>query len=87
MSHLVMDTIFAHAIDVIIAETEIELRRAEWDKLTGRTLSRSDYIKGLLAFCGIELIDYHNARVHRNMKLQRWEIEIRSKYWADRQPH
>lgn len=86
MAHLVMDTIFCHEIDVSISDAAIEIRRTEWEKLTGRTLCRSDYIKGVMAFCGIELMDYHNARVHRNMKAKRFEIEVRSKFWADRQP-
>lgn len=84
--HLMIDTVVIHTLDVRIPDCAIEERRKEWDSLTGHCRCRADYIKGLLAFCGIELMDYHNAQVQRSATVAGYEVAVRSKYWADRQP-
>jgi hypothetical protein len=83
MAHLVMDTIIGHELDVIIRQSEIERRGEEWHKLVVGTLSRSDYIKGLLAFGGLELIEYHTAVVEQTIPAI--AVRVRSKAWALRQ--
>lgn len=80
-----MDTLIGHELDVIIRESEVARRSEEWHKLVVGTLSRSEYIKGLLAFGGLELIEYHSAVVKRSLARQSFEVQVRSKSWAQRQ--
>lgn len=80
-----MDTIIGHELDVIIRESEIARRSDEWHKLVVGTSCRSDYIKGLLAFGGLELIEYHTAVVERSLIAKMFAVHVRSKSWALRQ--
>jgi hypothetical protein len=85
MAHLVMDTIIGHQLEVTIRESEIERRGDEWHKLTVGKFSRSLYIKGLLEFAGIELLDYDTAVVEHNALRQCHIVHVRSKAWGMRQ--
>lgn len=84
--HLMLGIIVAHELEVRITDQDILERQEEWDSLTLRCLCRADYVKGLLSFCGIELLNYHNAVVFRNRSLDCFDVSVRSEYWAERQP-
>jgi hypothetical protein len=91
MAHLVMsDFLVAHEIDLMIPGSEIDARRAEFQKLTGKARCRADYVKGLAAFCGLDLIEYDTADVKweqpKNKDQGRFRVKLRSKYWRDRLP-
>jgi hypothetical protein len=82
--HLVMDTIIAHELELTITQAQIEARQSEWHKALTST-SRSQYIKALMAFVGIELIDYDSAVVHRR-KSGDFVVQVRSVAWALKHP-
>lgn len=80
-----MDTIIGHELEVTIRESDIACRWEEWQKLVVGTFSRSVYIKGLLQFAGIELLDYDTAVVERDLQRKWFRVYVRSKAWALRQ--
>jgi hypothetical protein len=86
MAHLVMDTMIGHELDLMIPESEIARRWEEWQSRVVATRSRSEYVKGLAAFAGLELIEYDSAVVERSIKLKRFDVRVRSRSWASRQP-
>ena len=82
--HLVMDTLISHELELTIPAGEVAARLAEWNRLqTART--RSDYVKGIAEFVGLELIDYDNADVRRDPK-GNFSAKIRSEHWTMRRP-
>jgi hypothetical protein len=85
MAHLVMDTLIAHEVDFVVTETMIAEREAEWRSTTSRTRSKEEYVKAVVAFAGLELIKYEYARIDRSRTTERYTVQLRSQYWADRQ--
>jgi len=79
----VLDQLISHELELTISASEIADRLSEWNGvLTAPT--RADYVKGIAKFCGLELIDYANAAVHRDMK-GNFTAKIRSQSWVARQ--
>ena len=84
--HLVMDTLILHELDVSIPATVIEERRPEWIAMVVTARSRSEYVKGIAAFCGMELIEYDSAVVEQDKQTSHWRLRARSSQWLLRQP-
>lgn len=84
--HLVIDTIIAHELDFTIPQTAIDGRNEEWVTKVLKNRSREEYIKGLAAFVGIDLIKYTFAKVQFDLKQRCWRVELRSAHWASRLP-
>ena len=84
--HLVMDTLILHELDVSIPAAEIQARSADWIAMVVTARSRSDYVKGIAAFCGMELIEYDTAVVEQDKKTHVWRLRARSSQWLLRQP-
>lgn len=84
--HLVIDTIIAHELDFTIPQSDVDARNVEWVTKVLKNRSREEYIKGLAAFVGIDLIKYTFAKVQFDVKRRCWRIELRSAHWANRLP-
>lgn len=83
--HLVMDTLILHEIQVTIPAPDIKARLPEWIATVVTAKCRSDSIKGILAFCGIELLEYDSGIVSKD-KAGNTVVYLRSKQWMLRQP-
>lgn len=84
--HLVIDTIITHELDFTIPQSAVVERSEEWVTKVLKNRSREEYIKGLAAFVGIDLIKYSFAKVTFDVKRRCWLVELRSTHWASRQP-
>lgn len=67
MPHLVIDTLVLHTLELSIPIERVMQRHPEWVDRVERAKTRSDYIKGMLWFCGMELTDYDSALVERTV--------------------
>lgn len=80
-----MDSILvAHEVIFSIPDEAIEARLPEWQKLTVGCKSRSDYVKGVLAFWGLELLEYDTAMISRSIKTGAFSVEVISKVERER---
>ncbi len=80
-----MDSILvAHEVCFSIPDEAVQARLPEWQKLTVGCKSRSDYVKGVLAFWGLELLEYDSAMIQRSIKTSAFSIEIISKTERER---
>lgn len=84
--HLVMDVLIVHELDFIITDEQIADRNEDWVSKVMTTRSRAEYIKGLAWFAGIDLIKYTFAKVTRRPHADWFSVEIRSAFWASKQP-
>lgn len=85
MAHLNLDTLILHELELSIADETIEERRPEWNAvLTAKC--REHFVKGVVAFCGMELLDYETADIRRNQAAAKLDVKIRSKNWVALQP-
>jgi hypothetical protein len=84
--HLVFDTIIAHELDFTIPQSVIDERSEEWVTKVLKNSSREEYIKGLAAFMGIDLIKYTFAKVTHDTKARLFRVELRSAHWASKLP-
>lgn len=85
MAHLVMDTLILHELHLDISDQVIVERQEEWTQVLTAT-SRSDYIKGLLRFCGMELLDYDTAIVRRLPDRAMYSVQLLSEQANLRKP-
>jgi hypothetical protein len=85
MAHLVMDTLIAHELELRIPVEAIMERLPEWNATVLTARSRSEYIKGMAAFCGLELLTYEVADVRR-LKNGSFVVKVYSDQWVMRQP-
>ena len=81
--HLVLGTLIVHELDLSISAETIAARFDEWKKVM-TAKSRSDYVKGMFAFAGMELLDYDHADVRRDLK-GNFRAQVRSQHWTARQ--
>lgn len=82
--HLVMDTLVIHELRVNIPDEAIEERRPEWIATVITAKTRSEYVKGLLHFCGLDLLDYDTALIERT--LNSYLVRLSSEQYNLRQP-
>jgi len=76
--------IVAHELGLTIPATEVLARLPEWTATVATARSRGEYVKGLAAFCGLELIEYETADVRR-LRDGSFTANIRSDQWLMRQ--
>jgi hypothetical protein len=82
--HLVLNVLICHELEINISASEISDRLAEWNTLS-TARSRSEYVKGVAEFVGLELIDYAHADIRRDAH-GNFHASIRSAHWTARQP-
>jgi hypothetical protein len=63
--HLVIDTLIVHTVELNIPIERVMQRHPEWIKHVEMSKSRAEYVKGMLWFCGMELVDYDTALIER----------------------
>lgn len=83
---MVMDTITLHELELSIADETIVQRFPEWNAGVNMARSRSEYIKGMAAFCGLELVEYEVAQVSRPPRSNHFVLKAFSDQWVLRQP-
>ena len=65
--NLVIDTLVVHTVELNIPMERVKERHPEWIDHVETAKSRSEYVKGMLWFCGLELVDYDTALVDRTL--------------------
>jgi hypothetical protein len=80
-----MDQLFLHELDLKITPAMVKARQAEWVSRTTGCKSRSEYIAGLCAFMGLELLEYHIASCILEPKTGVFTVQVRSQIWQKRQ--
>lgn len=81
--HKVMDTLICHQVTFRITAARIAAQREQWNRAM-LAHSRSDSMKRIAAFVGLELIDYDSALILKQDNGDH-EIWLRSAAWAARQ--
>jgi hypothetical protein len=82
--NLVIDTLIVHTLEVSIPMERVMDRHPEWIEHVETAKSRGEYVKGMLWFCGLELVDYDTALVDRT--LTRYNVRLFSVQANLRQP-
>jgi hypothetical protein len=67
MAHLVIDTLIVHTVEVSIPLERVRQRWPEWVEHVNIAKSRSEMVKGMMWFCGLDLLDYDTALVERTL--------------------
>jgi 2,3-bisphosphoglycerate-independent phosphoglycerate mutase len=79
-----MDVLISHELEVSIPVSEISDRLSEWNTVLTAG-ARSEFVKGVARFVGLDLIDYDSADIRRDPN-GNFHARIRSSHWTSRQP-